>query len=81
MPTVPPAPQVVKITGVEPGLIPTSVFEGGKVRMALVPAYRFSGHLDNGSPWETEVIALHPDAIAPPPDVAVSDKAGFPVRD
>ena len=76
MPTVPPAPQVVKITGIELALIPTSVFEDGKVRMALAPAYRFSGHFDNGSPWQTTVIALHPDAIAPPPDIAVTDNVG-----
>jgi hypothetical protein len=76
MPTVPPAPQVVKITGVELGLVPTSVFEDGKVRMALVPAYRFSGHVETGSPWQTSVIALHPDAIAPPPDTAVTGNVG-----
>ena len=63
----PPAPQVVKITGVELGLIQTSLFEDGQVRMAMVPSYRFVGHFDNGSAWETSVIALHPDAIAPPP--------------
>jgi hypothetical protein len=66
-----PAPQVVKITGVELGLIQTSVFEDGQVRMAMVPSYRFVGHFDNGSPWETSVIALHPDAIAPPPDYPI----------
>ncbi len=69
----PPAPQVVKITGVELGLIQTSVFENGQVRLAMVPSYRFTGHFDNGTPWETSVIALHPDAIAPPPDFPVSD--------
>ena len=63
----PPAPQVVKITGVELGLLQTSVFEDGQVRLVMVPSYRFVGHFDNGSPWETSVIALHPDAIAPPP--------------
>ena len=66
-PPAPPAPQVVKITGVELGLIQTSVFEDGQVRMAMVPSYRFVGHFDNGSSWETSVVALHPDAIAPPP--------------
>jgi hypothetical protein len=65
----PPEPQVVKITGVELGLIQTSVFEDGHVRLAMVPSYRFVGHFDNGSPWETSVIALHPDATAPPPAV------------
>jgi hypothetical protein len=39
----------------------------------MVPSYRFVGHFDNGSPWETSVIALHPDAIAPPPDYPVAD--------
>ena len=63
----PPVPQVVKITGVDLGLTQTSVFEDGQVRLALVPSYRFVGHFDNGMPWETSVIALHPDAIAPPP--------------
>ena len=71
MACAPPAPQVVKITGVELGLIQTSVFEDGQVRMAMVPSYRFTGHFDNGSPWETSVLALHPDAIAPPPDYPV----------
>jgi hypothetical protein len=65
----PSAPQVVKITGVELGLIQTSVFEDGQVRMAMVPSYRFVGHFDNGSKWETSVVALHPDAIAPPPAI------------
>jgi len=69
----PPAPQVVKITGVELGLLQASVFEDGKVRSALVPAYRFTGHFENGSPWETSVIALHPDAIAPPPNFPATD--------
>jgi hypothetical protein len=69
----PPAPQVVKITGVELGLIQTSVFENGNVRLALVPSYRFIGHFVDGTPWETSVIALHPDAIAPPPDYPVSN--------
>jgi hypothetical protein len=70
----PPAPQVVKITGVELGLMQTSVFESGQVRLALVPSYRFVGHFaDSGSPWETSAIALHPDAIAPPPDFPVVD--------
>ena len=69
----PPAPQVVKITGVELGLMQTSMFEDGQVRLALVPSYRFTGHFDNGSPWETSVIALHPDAIAPPPNFPVGD--------
>jgi hypothetical protein len=68
----PPVPQVVKITGVELGLIQTSVFEDGQVRLAMVPSYRFVGHFDNGSAWETSVIALHPDTIAPPPDFPVS---------
>jgi hypothetical protein len=70
VPPVPSAPQVVKVTGVALGLTPTSVFEDGEVRMALVPAYTFSGHFaGSDSPWQTSVIALHPDAIAPPPDV------------
>jgi len=76
MPTVPPAPPVVTITGVEAALISASVFEDGKVRMALVPAYRFSGHFDGGSPWQASVIALHPDAIAAPPDVPVPAGSG-----
>ena len=69
-----PEPQVVKITGVELGLIQTSVFEDGKVRLMLVPSYRFIGHFADGTAWETSVVALHPDAIAPPPpDFPVSD--------
>jgi len=69
----PPTPQVVKVTGVELGLVQASVFEDGEVHWTLVPAYRFTGHFDNGSPWSTSVIALHPDAIAPPPNYPVSD--------
>jgi hypothetical protein len=72
MTCAPPEPQVVKITGVELGLIQTSVFENGQVRLALVPSYRFVGHFVDGTPWETSVVALHPDAIAPPPDYPVS---------
>ena len=67
----PPAPEVVTITGVELGLMQAPAFEDGHVRLLLVPAYRFLGHFDNGSAWETSVIALHPDAIAPPPDVPI----------
>ena len=70
-----PAPQVVTITGVELGLLQAPVFEDGHVHMDLVPAYRFTGHFDNGTSWSTSVVALHPDAIAPPPDTAVTDDA------
>lgn len=66
-------PQVVTITKVELGLIQAPVFENGKTRLHLVPAYRFTGHFDNGTAWETSVVALHPDAIAPPPDFPVSN--------
>ena len=70
MPVCPPvAPMVVTITDVELGLVQAPVWDGGRARMMLVPAYRFRGHFDDGSAWETSVIALHPDAIAPPPDV------------
>ena len=68
----PPVPQVVMITGVELGLIQAPVFESGRVHLDLVPGYRFLGHFENGSAWENSVIALHPDAIAPPPDVPVA---------
>jgi hypothetical protein len=68
-----PAAQTVTITGVELGLLQAPVFEDGRVRLELVPAYRFLGHFDNGTPWETSVIALHPDAIAAPPDSPVAD--------
>ena len=61
-------PQVVTITKVELGLIQAPVFENGRTRLHLVPAYRFTGRFDNGTAWETSVVALHPDAIAPPPD-------------
>jgi hypothetical protein len=67
-----PAPQAVTITGVELGLLQAPVFEDGRARLDLVPAYRFLGHFDNGTPWETSVIALHPDAIAPPPNTPVA---------
>jgi hypothetical protein len=70
---VTPTPQVVTITGVELGLIQAPVFEGGHVRLHLVPSYRFLGHFDNGTPWETSVIALHPDAIAPRPNFPIAD--------
>ena len=73
---VPPTPQVVTITGVELGLMQAPVFEDGRARLHLVPAYRFLGHFDNGMPWQTSVIALHPDAIAPPPGVPVAGDTG-----
>jgi hypothetical protein len=73
LPCAAPEPQVVKITGVELGLIQTSVFEDGNVRLMMVPSYRFIGHFADGTPWETSVVALHPDAIAPPPDFPVGD--------
>jgi hypothetical protein len=65
--------QVVTITGVELGLVQATVFEDGQARLHLVPSYRFRGHFDNGTPWETSVIALHPDAIAPPPNIPIAD--------
>jgi len=68
-----PQRQVVTITGVELGLLQAPVWEDGKARLHLVPAYRFTGHFDNGTAWETSVVALHPDAIAPPPDFPVSN--------
>jgi hypothetical protein len=71
---VTPTPQLVTITGVELGLIQAPVFEDGHVRLHLVPSYRFLGHFDNGTPWETSVIALHPDAIAPPPNFPIADE-------
>jgi hypothetical protein len=66
---VAPEPQVVTITGVELTLLPNPVYSGrtAPARMYLVPAYRFTGTFQGGEAWETTVIALHPDAIAPPP--------------
>ena len=56
----------------------------GRMQMHLVPAYRFTGHFENAdSPeaakWETTVIALHPDAIAPPPVSIMTGKGGVNV--
>jgi hypothetical protein len=62
-------PAVVTITGVELGLTAAPVFEDGSQRLHLVPAYRFLGTFEGGEPYETSVIALHPEAIAPPPAV------------
>ena len=73
---VSPEPQVVTITGVELALIQAPVFENGQTRLHLVPAYRFTGHFDHGTPWEASVVALHRDAIAPPPDFPVRDNIG-----
>jgi hypothetical protein len=59
---------VVVITGVEHSLMPIPVYEDANhMRLHLVPAYRFTGRFEAGGPWETTVMALHPDAIAPPP--------------
>ncbi len=88
---VAPEPQVVTITDVDLVLQPQGVYSGrtSASRMYLVPAYRFTGTFEDGSPWESTVVALHPDAIAPPPaiqDVApaemgtTSDPAKPPVR-
>lgn len=60
-------PPVVTITAVELGLLPAPVYEDGREHLHLVPAYRFTGTFEGGDPFETSVIALHPDAIAPPP--------------
>ena len=61
----------------EHALLPPATREAhetvGRVRLHLVPSYRFLGHVDNGTPWETSVIALHPDAIAPPPNIPIAD--------
>ncbi|HEY3240237.1 MAG TPA: hypothetical protein VGL92_11770 [Acidimicrobiia bacterium] len=75
---VAPEPQVVTITGVELTLLPNPVYSGrtAPARMYLVPAYRFTGTFQGGEAWETSVIALHPDAIAPPPPV----DGEFPVK-
>ncbi|HVW34530.1 MAG TPA: hypothetical protein VHL53_18500, partial [Acidimicrobiia bacterium] len=71
-----PAPAVVTVTGVELGLLQAPVYENGKVRMDLVPAYRFTGHFDDGRPWSTSVVALHPDSIAVPPPNAPDGGTG-----
>jgi len=61
-------PQVVVITAVERSLTAMPVFENAeRMQLHLVPAYRFTGHFEGGGSWETTVLALHPDAIAPPP--------------
>ena len=57
----------------ELGLVQAQVFEDGRARLHLVPSYRFRGHFENGTPWETSVIALHPDAIAPTPNIPIAD--------
>jgi hypothetical protein len=67
-----PVEQKVTITGVSRSLTLTSVWTDGTVQTHLVPAYRFTGKWSTpemGDRWETTVIALHPDAIAPPPPV------------
>jgi hypothetical protein len=75
---VAPEPQVVTITGVELTLLPNPVYSGrtAPARMYLVPAYRFTGTFQGGEVWETSVIALHPDAIAPPPGMDVPPVKG-----
>ncbi|MGH8993490.1 MAG: hypothetical protein ACRDYV_02620 [Acidimicrobiia bacterium] len=75
---VAPEPQVVTITDVELTLIPNPVYSGrtGAYRMYLVPGYRFRGTFQGGEMWETTVIALHPDAIAPPPAVETTPVKG-----
>ena len=73
---LPPVPQAIILTGVELALIQAPVAEDGRARLHLVPAYRFLGHFDNGTPWQTSVIALHPDAIAPPPGIPVPGHGG-----
>jgi hypothetical protein len=73
-----PEPQVITITGVDLVLQPQGVWSGRESapKTYLVPAYRFTGTFEDGSPWESTVVALHPDAIAPPP--AIED--GAPVK-
>jgi hypothetical protein len=68
---VAPEPQVVTITDVDLVLQPQAVWSErtSTPKMFLVPAYRFTGTFKDGSAWETTVVALHPDAIAPPPAV------------
>jgi hypothetical protein len=86
---VAPQPQVVTITGVELTLQPNAVYSDGTAqpRMYLVPAYRFTGTFQGSESWEGSVIALHPDAIAPPPPVGVAppgkgtEPAPMPVPD
>jgi hypothetical protein len=63
----PPKPTVVTVTDVELGLLPAPGWDGRRSRLYLVPAYRFIGHFEDGSRYEAPVIALAPDAIAPPP--------------
>jgi hypothetical protein len=63
----PPKPTVVTVTDVELGLLPAPGWDGQRSRLYLVPAYRFLGHLEDGSRYEAPVVALAPDAIAPPP--------------
>jgi hypothetical protein len=66
----PPKPTVVTVTDVELGLLPAPGWDGQRTRLYLVPAYRFTGHFEDGSRYEAPVMALAPDAIAPPPPQA-----------
>lgn len=75
----PPVPveQTVTITGVARSLTLTSVWTDGTAQTHLVPAYRFTGRWSSpemGDHWEVTIIALHPDAIAPPPAAGTSGK-------
>jgi hypothetical protein len=62
-----PQPTVVTVTDVELGLLPAPGWDGQRSRLYLVPAYRFLGHFEDGSRYEAPIVALAPDAIAPPP--------------
>jgi hypothetical protein len=70
-----PVEQKITITGVSRSLTLTSVWTDGTIQTHLVPAYRFTGKwstAEMGDRWETTVIALHADAIAPPPPPAAT---------
>ena len=57
-----PTTLTVKVVGATLGLAVWTAYDHGKVVTDLVPTYRFRARVDNGDPYDIEVLALDPGA-------------------
>ena len=58
-----PARVVEHITGVSSGIARWNAYDHGHAVVDLVPTYRFHARIDEGTPYDIEVLALDPGAV------------------
>jgi hypothetical protein len=58
-----PARVVEHITGVSAGIARWNAYDHGHAVVDLVPTYRFHARIDEGTPYDIEVLALDPGAV------------------